>query len=109
MITSMCMYRVKAGSEVPFRKLLARHWPTLLRVGLAADEPSVIYEGAEEHGAPLFVELLNWKDDEGPRIAHQVPEVMSVWEPMGMLCEARDGRPAMEFPHVRRIEIPFER
>ena len=109
MVTSLCMYRVKAGSETAFRALLAKHWPTLRKAGLAADEPSIVYEGREQDGAPLFVELLHWKDTEGPNIAHEVPEVMKVWEPMGMLCEARAGRPPMEFPHVQRIEVAFER
>ena len=109
MVTSLCLYRVKAGSETDFRKLLAKHWPTLRRVGLAADEPSIVYQGMEKEGAPLFVELLTWKSAEGPNTAHEIPEVMAVWEPMGMLCESREGRPPMEFPHVERIQIPFER
>ena len=44
MITSLCLYRVKAGSETAFRSLLEKHWPTLHRVGLATDEPSTIYQ-----------------------------------------------------------------
>jgi hypothetical protein len=55
------------------------------------------------------VELLTWKNAEAPNTAHELPEVMAVWEPMGMLCEKRDGRPPMEFPHVERIQIAFER
>ena len=109
MVTSLCIYRVKSGSEAAFRGMLAKHWPTLRRVGLAADEPSTIYQGTEKAGAPLFVELLTWKDEEGPNIAHEIPDVMAVWEPMGALCEPRDGRPPMEFPHVERIQIAFER
>lgn len=110
MVTSLCIYRVKAGSEKAFRGLLARHWPTLWRVGLAPDVPSTIYQGTEKDEAvPIFIEMLNWNDAEGANIAHEIPDVMAVWEPMGMLCEARDGRPAMEFSRVERIEIPFER
>jgi len=109
MLTALCIYRVKAGSETAFRALLAKHWPTLRRLGLAADEPSIIYQGKEREGAPFFVELLTWKDAEAPNHAHEIPDVMAVWEPMGSLCEARDGKPPMEFPHVERIQIPFER
>ena len=104
MLTSLCLYRVKAGSETAFRGLLKKHWPTLHRAGLAADEPSMIYQGTEKEGEPLFVELLTWKDQEGPDRAHELPEVMAVWEPMGKLCEPRDGRPPMEFPIVERIQ-----
>jgi len=109
MVTALCIYRVKSGSESAFRGLLAKHWPMLRRVGLAADVPSTIYQGEEGEAAPVFFELLNWKDAEGANMAHEIPDVMAVWEPMGMLCEARDGRPAMEFPLVQRIEVQFER
>ena len=109
MVTAMCIYRVRAGSEKKFRGLLAKHWPTLRRVGLCADVPSTIYQGSEGKGEPLFIELLNWKDADGPSHAQEMPAVMAVWEPMGKLCEARRGRPAMEFPLVERLEIAFER
>jgi hypothetical protein len=109
MITSLCIYRVKAGQEKAFLRLLAKHWPTLRRAGLGADVPSTIYQGSEGDNAPIFVELLSWKDAEGPGRAHELPAVMAVWEPMGKLCEARSGRPAMEFPVVERIEVDFER
>ena len=109
MVTSLCIYRVKKGSEKAFRGLLAKHWPTLKRVGLGANVPSTIFQGKEDDGGPIFVELLNWKDDEGPNRAHELPDVMAVWEPMGKLCEERKGRPAMEFPRVARVEIDFER
>lgn len=109
MVTSLCIYRVKAGSEAAFRKLLAKHWPTLLRVGLAAEVPSTIYQGAEDEGEPIFVELLHWADPDGADRAHEIPDVMAVWAPMGKLCEARKGRPAMEFPRVEQIQVRFER
>jgi hypothetical protein len=109
MVTSLCIYRVKSGSETAFRRLLEKHWPTLRRVGLAADVPSTVYQGSEGEAAPIFVELLHWRDEHGADRAHELPDVMAVWEPMGMLCEARDGRPPMEFPRVERLEIRFER
>jgi hypothetical protein len=108
MVTSLCIYRVKSGSEQAFRKLLAKHWPALRRVGLAADRPSTVYAGSEGENAPIFVELLHWIDATGADKAHELPDVMAVWEPMGQLCEKRGGRPAMEFPRVEPIEIHFE-
>ena len=109
MVTSMCIYRVKAGSEGAFKKLLAKHWPTLKRVGLAADVPSTIYQGSEGDEQPIFVELLNWEEKGGADRAHEIPDVMAVWEPMGKLCESRADRPPMEFPLVAPLEIRFER
>jgi hypothetical protein len=107
MITSLCIYRVKVGSESAFKKLLAKHWPTLRRVGLGANVASTIYQGSEGDNAPIFVELLHWKDEHGAEKAHEIPDVMAVWEPMGKLCETRNGRPAMEFPIVEPIEVRF--
>jgi hypothetical protein len=108
MVTSLCIYRVKPGCEAAFKKLLAKHWPTLRRVGLAADVPSAVYAGSEGENEPIFVELLHWQDASGAETAHEVPDVMAVWEPMGKLCEGRAGRPAMEFPRVEPVEIHFE-
>lgn len=105
MITSMCVYRVKPGREKAFEALLERHWPTLRSLELVSDDPSIIYRGAEEDGAPFYVELLTWVEEDGPETAEQLPEVAEVWEPMGELCEDRGGRPAMEFPVVEKIEL----
>lgn len=104
-VIAMCVYRVKAGAEEKFRGLLVRHWTTLRSLGLAAPEPPVTYQGVEKAGQPLIVEFLAWRDESAPETAHQSPEVMALWEPMGALCEERGGRPAMEFPHVERLEI----
>lgn len=76
---------------------------------MAADVASTIYQGTEGEKKPIFVELLNWKDARGAERAHELPDVMAVWEPMGKLCEAREGRPPMEFPIVEPIEVRFER
>jgi hypothetical protein len=80
--------------------------------GLATDNPSRCYLGQEPKdagGGPVFYELFEWSDPEGPRRAHELPEVMAVWEPMGALCEARGGRPPMEFPHVEPLAMTYER
>ena len=103
--TVICIYRVRAGKEDAFQGLLARHWPTLRDLGLASETPPRHYRGAEQSGEPLFVEIFEWSDAASAGIAHEHPEVMAIWEPMDALTEARDGRPNMEFPHVRPIEL----
>ena len=35
----------------------------------------------------------------------QHPKVLAIWEPMEPLCEEREGRPSMEFPHVERVAL----
>ncbi|MEP6768219.1 MAG: hypothetical protein ABJC61_06085 [Acidobacteriota bacterium] len=34
-----------------------------------------------------FIETFEWKDARSPEVAHQNPEVMAVWEPMGTHAE----------------------
>lgn len=111
--TSLCIYRVIPGKEAEFEALLQVHWPTLHRLGLATDEPSQIYRGHEvldrnhkEAGPVFYTEIFTWSQPDGPMRAHEVPEVMAVWEPMGALCESRgEGRPAMDFPGVTKLAL----
>ena len=57
----ICQYRVKAGDEGAFEKLLNAHWPTLHKLGLVTDEPSQCYRGSEQRsGEPLYIEIFEW-------------------------------------------------
>lgn len=105
MATVICTYRVAAGNEEAFRGLLDKHWSTLDRLNLTTDEPTQVFRGEDKEGRPYFVEIFTWISAEAPGIAHQSPEVVAVWEPMAALCEERDGRPSMEFPHVERVAL----
>lgn len=95
----LCIYRVKPGQEPAFLRLLARHWPTLRGSGLATDTPATVQKARDRAGHTVFVELFAWKNPEAPSLAHQSPEVMAVWEPMGALC---DG---MEFLDVEPVTL----
>lgn len=103
--TVICIYRVRPGSEEAFQGLLRRHWPTLRDLGLATETPPRHFRGAEQSGEPLFVEIFEWTTAEAAGTAHAHPEVMAIWEPMDGLTERRDGRPNMEFPHVRPVDV----
>src|SRR2546423_13769606 len=100
---AICTYRIKNSREDEFLGLLRRHWPTLRELGLAADTPSLLFRGTDDSGGTFFTEILTWKDSEMPNRAHELPAVMAIWEPMGMCCESRSGRPAMEFPLVEAL------
>jgi L-rhamnose mutarotase len=103
--TAICLYRVRAGCEAEFKRLLERHWPTLHSLALVTDEPARHYRGFEKDGGPIFVEVFTWASEQATAHAHEHPEVMAVWEPMDKLTESRDGRPNMEFPHVRPLSL----
>ncbi len=103
--TVICLYRVAPGREDEFTSLLARHWPALRSLDLVTDERPRHFRGVEQDGGALFVEIFEWTSADAPRAAREHPEVMAIWEPMGRLTERRNGRPAMEFPHVRPLAI----
>jgi hypothetical protein len=106
-LLNICTYKVKPGKEGEMEHLLSLHWPTLHRAGLVTDEKARIYRGlpsgkpADAHGAErTYVEIMVWRDRDAPAIAHQTPEVMAVWEPMGAICEK------MDFPAFEPVELP---
>jgi len=104
-LVAMCTYRIQQGKEDQFVGLLRRHWPTLRDLGLVEKAPPPVFRGIDDSGKTYFVEILTWKDPEMPNRAHELPAVMAVWEPMGMCCEARLGRPPMEFPTVQAVSL----
>lgn len=108
-VVNICRYKVKPGKEAEMEKLLAAHWPTLRAAGLVTDERAIVYRGLPsarpggEHGAErTYLEIMAWKDAKSPELAHQMPEVMAVWEPMGAICEE------MDFPSYERLDLPTE-
>ena len=103
--TVICVYRVKPGQEDEFVQLLRRHWPALRSLGLVSEQPPQHFQGVEQNGRPLFVEIFEWVNEEASGLAHEHPEVMAIWEPMDKLTEPREGRPNMEFPHVRPLRV----
>jgi hypothetical protein len=104
--TVIAIYRVRADKEKEFLAILRKHYPTLKALGLVTNDPPVIYRGAERPtDPPTIFEIFTWKDGEAPNTAHHLPEVMAIWEPMGQLCEDRNGRPKFEFPHVERLDL----
>ena len=101
----VCTYRVAKGNEKEFTGLLKRHWPLLRELELATRKRPRHYRGAEREGQPIFFEIFEWVDEGAHELASQHPDLMAIWERMDKLCEARDGRPNMEFPHVTEIEV----
>ena len=86
-VRMLCTYRIKDGKESEFLRLLERHWPTLHNLGLATDDRAQVFRTKDKAGKSVFIETFSWKDAASPDIAHQTPEVMSVWEPMGALAD----------------------
>ncbi len=102
--TVICTFRVKPNDVVPFRQLLDRHWPTLHRLELVNDTPEQVFIGTDEGtDGPVFISIFDWVSAEAVETAHEHPDVAEIWEAMEPLCESRNGRPSMEFPHFERV------
>ena len=101
---ALCTYRVKENDVEKFIGLLRGHAPTLRRLGLVTQEPSLLFRGRDESGKSFFVELLHWKSKDDPAVAEQAPEVLAIWERMGQCVEDRLGHPSIEFPHVEPLD-----
>ncbi len=105
---NICQYKVKAGKEEEMVALLAKHYPALKKAGLVTDDPPLVYRGLPaaqpggDHGAErVFIEIFSWSTEQGPHLAHQSPDVMAVWEPMGAICEH------MDFPNFVPMDLEY--
>jgi len=101
--TVLCTYRVKPDREPEFLELRGEHWPVLRSLGLATEDQPVLYRGDDEQQGLFYVEIFSWSSPEAVEKAHTHPEVIAIWERLDLVCEVRDGRPNMEFPHVERV------
>ena len=86
-VSMLVIYRVKKDKEQEFLPLLQKHWPTLNQLGLVTSEKPTFSRGMGKDGKLSYIETFQWKDKNAPSIAHQTPEVMQIWEPMGPMIE----------------------
>jgi hypothetical protein len=98
--TVICTYRVRTGEEERFRGLLDRHWTVLHHLGFVTDDRSQLLRHTEE---ATYIEIFTWVEG-GFALAHEHPDVLSIWEQMDPCLEERDGRPKWEFPHYLRLD-----
>ena len=97
-LITLCRYWVKPEKDGEFRQLLERHWPTFQKLGLVADSPPhLIFRGEDKERGIFYVETFPWKEQGSAERAHSLPEVASIWEPMGECCTS------MEFSSVEQI------
>lgn len=82
-------YYPKKGKEREFLPLLEKHWPALDRLGLVTKTKPQLWRATDiRANRTYFVEQFQWKDGEASGVAHQSPEVMAIWEPMGPILES---------------------
>jgi hypothetical protein len=87
-VTNIVTYVPKQGKEAELLALVKKHEPALRKVGLVTDEPFKVWKAFDvRKGRVSFIEYFQWKDGSASDTAHQTPEVMAVWEPMGPVLE----------------------
>jgi hypothetical protein len=102
----ICHYRPKDGAQEELLALIREHRNVYREAGLATDRPEQVYVGNEQDGSgPLVIAIFEWISEEAARRAHEHPKIGPIWERMEALCEARDGRPALDFPHFAEPEV----
>ena len=87
-VTNIVTYVPKPGKEAELLALVKKHEPALRKVGLVTAEPFKVWKAFDIRKQRVsYIEQFVWKDGNASDAAHQTPEVMAVWEPMGPVLE----------------------
>lgn len=87
-VRNLVTYVAKPGKEAELLALVKQHERALRSVGLVTEEPFQVWKAFDIRKKRIsFVEKFQWKDGRAPDVAHQTPEVMAIWEPMGPVLE----------------------
>jgi hypothetical protein len=87
-VTNIVTYVPKKGKEAELLALVRKHEPALRAVGLVTSEPFRLWKAYDiRKQREQYIEYFVWKDGRASDTAHQTPEVMAVWEPMGPVLE----------------------
>ena len=87
-VPTLVIYRPKSGAGPALEALVRKHIPTLRSLGLLGQGQSAAFRAEDKRSSGVvYVEIFDWKDGRASDVAHQTPEVMAIWEPMGPLLE----------------------
>jgi hypothetical protein len=87
-VANIVTYVPKEGKEAELLALVKRHEPALRKSGLVTAEPFRLWRAFDVRKQRIsFIEYFQWIDGNASDLAHQMPEVMAVWEPMGPVLE----------------------
>ena len=99
------IYRPKTEQGQALEALLKEHVPTLRRLGLATERPSLVMRSFVDG---TIMEVFEWTSHEAAANAHSVPEVGTLWEAMGAVARFLTPAELMEstrtFPHFQPID-----
>ena len=90
-VNRLVIYRPVAGKLAELEAIVRKHGSVLRKSGLLADQPVRVWRGTDlrkPEAGTFLVENFHWKDGTSADTAHQLPEVMAVWETMGPHMES---------------------
>jgi hypothetical protein len=103
--TVLATFRVKPEQLAAFLAMMPEYWKALRELGLVDTEPHVLLQG-EEDGKPIVVQVFTWKSEDTPDNAP--PKIRQYWDRMNAMVETRNGKPGIEFPPMRLVEIEHQ-
>lgn len=87
-VANIVTYVPKPGKEAELLALVKKHEPALRGVDLVTSEPFRVWKAYDiRKKREQFIEYFVWKNGAASDVAHQTPEVMAVWEPMGPVLD----------------------
>jgi hypothetical protein len=93
-------YKAKPGKEKALRALIVDHVPTLRRIGLVTERPTVLMEAKDG----TLIEVFEWASPEAIQAAHGHPAVLRMWEEYGKVC---DFVPVARVPEASQMFSEF--
>ena len=99
--TVMATFQVKAGMVDRLSLLLDKHFATITRLGFGSG-PKPVRILQDQPTGPVVYEIFDWVDGAIAKAAENL-EVKALWGEIDACCEARGGKPALDFPHVKRL------
>ena len=95
----IALYKPHEGKDEALRKLISEHYPTLKRLELITDRPTIVAKSANG----TYLEICEWQDEDSANKAHQHPDVARIWEAMGQIADfpglASLDEAEKQFPH----------
>jgi quinol monooxygenase YgiN len=91
----LASFKPKPGKEAALLEVVREHVPTLQRLGLATERPSLVMRAADG----TIVEAFVWRSSAAIDAAHQHPEVLAMWQRFEAACEYTSLKDMAESQH----------
>ena len=100
--TVIAAYRPKPGQDDALLALVREHLPILRRNGLATETAAVVLRASDG----TLLEIFDWVSEQAVARAHEISEVLALWERFGTLC---DYVKLAELPESTKLFAEFTR